>query len=284
MYLFDDMVFCMVDELRTVRTLIYEQISRDARYSAEEKTFLKLNFDQQLTWGKGKDEVVDEQNEHVQSFLLKFPGSKYEHYVKNYTGVEFEEKKFRFSAEYFMGIGAYNGKMGKVLQPVIPLGISFDLKYKHFNLRIIDYIGFSITRDTINNYEQTWRRNAAARVLIPGITMGYFLLDRKNVSFTPLIGVSGTAIGPPIFQEGRKENKDVGFGFTSTLSYGASVEFLIGPHEESYNWLQPDLQHFRITYLYHEPHYERKYLVYDGALHTLTIGYVLLSNPKKRIK
>jgi hypothetical protein len=282
---FDDITNKIVDQLRLERNSIYDEISSIDKYGDEDKDFLTLNFDQLLSWGMGKDIAIDGLNERVSNFLKKYPESKHNKYIKDHIGIDFKTSKWNFSGEYFSGFSFYNDKVGKSLYPVIPVGITIDVRYFHFGIRIIDYIGFSKTKDTIYTKKATWRKNASARVLIPGITIGYFFVDNKKFKLYPFIGISSTSIGPPFFQSEKPENENVGFDFTSTITYGISLDVFIKPEKETdFNWLSRDLHYFRLTYMYYQPKFQRKYAGYDGNMHSITIGYVMFNNPRRRIK
>ncbi len=66
---------------------------------------------------------------------------------------------------------------------------------------------------------------------------------------------------------------------------GLCVDFYIGLDKETDdNWVNPDLHYFRLTYTYFQPHFEYKYTGYEGNMHSITLGYVLTSQPRWRIK
>jgi len=280
----DDMMMNLIYNLRSDRIVIYTEIEA-SQYKEEEKDLLKLNFDQLLSLGEGKDTAVETLTPRSNQFLERYRASVYKDYVKYYLGLEFKTSKWNLAGEFFTGLGFYNGSVGNAIGPVIPLGITIEVTYQRVALKVIDYIGFSRTNDSITTKKASWRPNASARVFIPGITLGYYLIDKKSFKLCPFFGISSSSIGPALFKADKKENKNVGFDFTSTLTYGISMEIYLNEERETAsNWISRGRHYFRVSYTFYQPHFEKKYAGYAGNMHSITLGYVMFENPRWRIK
>jgi hypothetical protein len=275
----------LIDRIRMQRQSVYSQIKANTVLTQEEKDLLILNFDQHLSWGLSKDACVETLNLQRENFLSKYPNSTYFNYVKDFTGLAFETKNWTVSAEYFTGLGSYSGTFGKTLAPIVPVGITFDFRYKHFSFGLIDYIGFTKTRDTINTLKSLWKPNYPARLFMLGASLGYNIIDQEKIKLRPFVGYYSSSLLPPLFVSGKNENKDLGLNFTSSFAFGISTDFFVKTENETeYNWNSRDLHYFRLTYHYVSSPFERKYPTLTGNFHTFTLGYAMLSSSKRRVR
>jgi len=160
---YDNMTKNLFVESRKTRVLIYNQINESINLSDEDKDFLILHFDHILSWADGKDSLIETLNSRANTFIKKYPDSKYYKYVNDFIGFSVKTSKWNFSAEFFIGVGSSTDKLKKSFTKILPFGITFDFKYKDFVIRLINTIGCLRTKDSIVTNVAVWKKSSLAR-------------------------------------------------------------------------------------------------------------------------
>lgn len=269
----------LIEFSRKRRYVIYNQIESDKFLNVIDKDFLKLNFDQQLSWGKNKDIAVDSLNSRSKNFIDKYPQSGYDRYLMDYVGVEVVNKRWVFSGEYYAGAVFYLGKLNNVISPVLGFGVTPEIRYRRFALKIIDCFGFTVLKDTVHTKKVTWEKGTTSLFAMPGITLGYYVLNKQKLKLCPFAGLAGAIVAP--FKGGFESPVVDSYG----LIGGISIDFFLRESRmNDFNWMNKDHHYTRLTYTFYQAGFKNEYPVFNSSMHNLTIGFVMQSNPQKRIK
>ena len=272
---FDKMMYVLQER----RPMVQQQIDRSG-LSAEDKTFLMLNFDQLLSWSFTKYGKTDSLNWWASAFLKDYPSSLYASYVQHHIGVELKTSKhWSFSAENYAGVSAFSGRLSGIFYPSILFGVKFDFRYNRLLLHLNDCLGFGNNSDSIVNGKKTWQKNRGSFMMCPAITGGVNFIDRKKLKVCAFAGISSMYVVPITKWVG-----DYGFDFTSTPVYGLSAEFFRHVDRRTIDWVSPDDIYLRVTYTFYRCSFDKKYPGYSGYMHAVTIGHVMFQRPTRRIK
>lgn len=269
----------LIDFARKERVIISDQIESDSSLKRIDKDFLKLNFDQQLTWGKNKDIAVDSLNARGRKFLDKYPQYKYNQYVEDHIGIELINRKWVYSVEFFAGAIFHKGKLNDMKNPAFNFGGSLNFRYRRIALNIINCFGFTVLRDTVRSKNVTLQNETTTLFVMPGIALGYYVFNKQKLKVYPFAGVAAAGVLP---FKGMEENPS---GDSYGFMCGISIDFFLRESRTNdFNWVHKDHHYIRLTYIFYQLEDKNRYPVLNNTVHNLTLGFVMQSNPNKRVK
>ncbi|MCX6250937.1 MAG: hypothetical protein NTX61_09300 [Bacteroidetes bacterium] len=250
-----------------------------------DKEFLSMNLKNLLAGNDFPVITQDSLNILADNFLLNYPKSSYENYIRKYTRLKYVPAKWGLDFEIFSGYGIFTGNLQKSFKDNVPIGIAVDIYYKNFVLFLRDYIGFSKVRTDIPYDNGTWKRNAQVRVYLPEASFGYVVLNIKHLKIAPFAGIGSTDIGPTQNDVTKESGlKKVELKFTTTYTMGLTLDLKLGNSKKSKAKYIPEQSFFfvRVRYAYTLPQFDWKYNGFNGNMHYITIGFGSFSRKIKR--
>ena len=251
---------------------IREQI-KSAELSSEQKDFLLLNFEYFITDTKANGYALDTLNNLADEFFKAYPDSKYTDFTRKYIREKFVPKNWGFAFEFFSGYSFFTGTLHNNYTNNVPLGISFDICYKKFELYLRDYIGFNQTKKDFDYSLGTHKKGSRTMVFLPEASLGYAALDNDRFKISPFAGIGGLDIGATMNAiENTPELKEVSLKFTTTYILGFNFDIKLGEKKPPVSKPKTNYGFIRIRYAYAMPQFEKKYDGITGNMHYITIG------------
>jgi hypothetical protein len=254
------------DEDKSMLTLILNDIFRDTNQNES----LKI-----------KDVVQHEINNQCDSFLAAYPGSTYEHYIRNY--IRYVVKRSDWGIGMDLSIGYVNaGMKSDYIQDGFAFGIGWDFHHKKLGLFTrINIIGTKTKKDFYFTPAAILSAGSSVTYIMPELSLGYEALDNKNFMLMPFAGFSGFFCDPvQNDQDSQQElkNKELSsfcyqVGLNCDIKLKALKRNPYFSNECSYNAVR-----LRITYLM--PTSARPEL--KGNQLMVTVGWGLVGYGKKR--
>ena len=281
-----DLLFEKVLNKSRESEILLETFILTSDLNSEQKDFLSMNLKYLLTNESYPLITQDSINILADNFLKNYPGSQFETFTRQFIRVRNIPSKWAFAVEFFSGFGKSTDGLNEVFGTHIPLGITFDICYKKFNLYLRDYIGIGKTKADIINSNITWNKGSKYNLFLPEASLGYTLIDNKRIRLSPLAGISACFFTPtPYDIEKNPDLNDIELHFSPSYAFGLNLDLKLGPvplnvvarNESNYSFIR-----FRYTYCI--PTFERRYSDISGNVHTLTVGFGLFGQKVSRQK
>lgn len=269
----------------TYDRLRIQQDIKNSDFTDVEKAFLVLNLDF-LTERGGSSGYQESINQACNGFMLLFPNSEFEPYIRKYLRYQYTESKWAGGFELFSGYSVLTGEMSSKFTNLVPLGVAVDVSYKKFILYLRIYGGLGLTRDSIVFANGTWEGDAQLRAIIPEASIGYTVYSNRSVEIAPFVGIGSMGVDPTKNDKDRiPEYEFVGLKHTGLYLLGVNVDVtlqnsgsdLLGGFGQSKSKI-----FLRLRYTYTDPGFEKTYPGFSGDFHSLTIGIGILSRQVKR--
>ncbi len=237
-----------------------------------------------LTLNIMKDEIYssefflisqDSINSIADNFLLKYPKSVYNEFVRTNIRYKYKISDWSFGSQLFMGGISFTDNLSQYYSNSVILGLGVDISYKRLLTCLQVFRGFGKTVDDIYKETEVWKSKSNTSIFKSEITLGLSLIDNKVFRLVGTSGIASTIIGPtssdkesiPVLEE-----FELGYSFTYTI--GGFVDIKLNKFiNNSYSFL-------RLRYNYCKPSFPNDY---EGNLHVITIGYGWSARNAKRI-
>ena len=294
----DAFEYTRVNRIAPQQDILYERIREKSLISISKLTseiylsglsevdndFLVLYLNAILS-GKSSTITQDKLNDLADEFILKYPQSEYNKYIRENLRFKFVPSKWGFAYEFFSGYGMATGNLANHFTNNIPIGVAFDVQYKNLSLYLRDYIGFSKLKNDISYPDGTWKAKSQVRVFVPEATLGYVVMDRNRVKLAPFAGIGGVNFSPTekdISNEPFLKNANTGgfsymAGFNLDIKLGKDISFNEFNSGVGFGFI-------RIRYSYCMPRLAEKYDGMTGNMHCFTVGIGAFGRTVKRDK
>ncbi len=240
----------------------------------EEKDFLTLNL-KNLTFDIDSNEYLqDTLNVHANSFLKRYPESKYSYFTKKFIKFKLVPTDWGMAFEFFSGFGIFTQGLNENYTNNIPIGVAFDIYYKKFELYLRDYIGFNKTRKNLDYSGGTWEKDSRTLIILPEASLGYPIFDNDRYKISPFAGIGAMDISP--VDNDIEENPDLEeMSLTFTTNYLTGLNFDIKFGEKSTPDFRPKSSYsfIRIRYAFSHTRFQEKNDGISGNMHYITIGF-----------
>jgi hypothetical protein len=272
----------LVKLMETKRDSVFQQINESRILSFEEKQFLRLQFNHLILRDESKLINQDTLNHESDRFIVSYPHSKFEGYIRYYIRYVIAPSNWGLDFEFFSGYATMNKDLGRNFKSLIPFGVAFQIYYKKHVFFLRDYIGIGSTANDITYQSVVWKKNSQSNFFIPEAAYGYIFLDNKICRFIPSCGIAATMIGAPtgdINKHPEYEKMD----FNSlTWTLGCTLDIKFGNRKGNALYNQNNFGFVRIRYTYNMPQFDNKYSGFSGTIHSITIGAGGFSRPIRR--
>lgn len=281
-----DYLFIKLKERLQKEQIIIKESLNSIGMENFEKDFLYLLFEDLLFDFQNQNFDQDSLNRYSNQYLVKYPDSPFNSFIKEFIRVEFEPSYWGFGFEFFSGYGIFTDQLQTNFANHVPIGIAFDVQYKSVVLYLRNYIGLGRTSMPIDFGGTTWRDNAQTRIFLPEASIGYELVSTDYFKFTPFVGISATDISPTEYDLDRyEEYENVGLDFTTTYSFGLNLDIKLKTsssgilaRNEDGSW------NIRLRYSFNQPQFANSYPDFTGNFHYLTVGISGFARKLKRVK
>lgn len=253
--------------------------------NAENRDFLILNLRYMIAGRDYPDITRENLNADADTFLLKYPDSKYAGYTRQYIRYKMVKSNWGYGFEFFSGYGIGTGNLYNNFHGHVPLGVAFDVLYKNWTLYLRDYIGIGSTYADIAVNGVVWPKATKANTYIPEASLGYTLPLKSKLHIAPFAGVSGLLLSPTESQKDEsyyKQTSELG-GFAWIA--GLNVDIKLGKNTGAYPLVSYNEEAFwflRIRYGYVMSNIGNMYPGLSGNMHYLTIGFGGIGHRIKR--
>jgi hypothetical protein len=239
-----------------------------------DKAFLELHFNYLMETLK-EDKDQDYLNTSADQFLVSYPNSGYEQFVRRNIRYVYKISKWGAAYELFTGAGIFSGGLQRNFKNVYSFGIACDVAYNNLTGYLRIAIGHSKTKDSIAFSTGTWRGGEHAEMLAFEGSVGYATFENNHFKVSPFIGFTSTGISPSqTDKEKFPEYEDVGLEYTLAYTLGVNTEIKF---KTAQRWngfgTQESYRFIRLRYSYVMPQFDRKYDGFSGDLHCITIGF-----------
>ena len=249
---------------------------QEAVISQEDKDFLSVFMDWLLlrNYCRGVYYYSEDVNAAATQFLIDYPNSDYEWFVRHLIREQYVEKDWGIG----FGISFCSGfSSGNMPTNGIGMGVSVDVFYKKFDLTI----GASVlTLKTI--VDQTYSYNGVSNLVypkgsncnwnLPYANLAYTVLDYKRIALSPFIGIGGLIEHYPQNDNKEYEYKELD---NRHLLYKAGLNFDI-----KFNGLDADKDVIRIKYEFGLTEYNQGQV---SAVHLISVGLSGIFRGEKRV-
>lgn len=271
----------LVEKMRIKRILILDELKGNA-LAEEEKQFLLLHLDYILGADPELAITQDEINKRSNEFLIAYPESRFNKFIRTYIRHEYVPAKWGMGFEFCFGKAWFNKELEANFSKPFIVGMDFDVVYKQWVLYLRNCIGFGKIRRDLLYPNITWTKGARTEVFFPEASLGYNFKLRKSFLITPFAGLTSCSIAPSAKDQRNEAFDDVGLEFTTSYTLGLNLDYI--PFFK--RTLFPSGQHgfIRLRYGYNIPQFYKKYDDFNGNAHYLTIGFGAIYRKMKRVE
>lgn len=170
--------------------------------SGEDKSMLTLILNDifsdnyQINTPEVKAKIQNGINLKCDSFLIAYPHSRYEHYVRNYIRLVIGRSDWGFGMDFSIGY-ANAGLKSKYIDDGYSIGIGCDFHHKKLGLFTrVNVIGTTTKKDFYFSPTAILPAGSSVTYLDPEISLGYETLNNKKVTLMPFAGISGFFCDP----------------------------------------------------------------------------------------
>jgi len=270
----DDLELTVLALVRKSRLNIENDLRKQV-VNAENRDFLILNM-RYMVGGKEYPDITRESlNANADTFLLKYPETKYSGYVRQYIRYKMVPSKWGYGFEFFSGYGLGTGNLYNNFHGHVPLGVAFDVLYKNWTLYLRDYIGIGSTYSDIAVNGTVWPKSTKANTCIPEASLGYTLPLKSKLHISPFAGIGGLLLSPTESQKDESYYKQTSNLGSFAWIAGLNVDIKLGKKNETYPFVATNEEAFwflRIRYGYVMSNLANMYPGLSGNMHYLTIG------------
>lgn len=253
---------------------------QEADLSAEDRAFLTMFLDwlfvnnHYLTEDIQNDADQTKVNEKATRFLLDYPNSDYEWFVRHMIRKQYAEKDWGGGLGLDLRSGFTSGTLAK---PGFGVGLSLDVLYKRLDLTIgIGVMTLKTAQNQVYSFEGVsglvYPQGSECNWGMPYANLAYYVYDGRRVAFGPFVGIGGIFESYPFNKEKEDEYKELEKNF---LLYKAGLNLDIKMHDYVF-----DRSSIRIKYEFG--------LIGNGAekysnVHLITIGWSWMGRGEKRV-
>jgi hypothetical protein len=190
-----------------------------------------------------------------------------------------------YGVDLNLGYGIHSGDLENNFKNFMTYGLSFTFEYKKIVLLGLGYsYGASRTREEIPIKGIVWDNDLRANIHRGNLFVGHGLLNNKTFRMTPFFGIALVSI------RSHEPNK-YDFDFEDSILYekvrfekGAYLFGLMLDIKTTRNSNESDTSYgaIRLKYSYYIPHFEKKYGVFNGNIHCITVGIGGVSRGNKK--
>jgi hypothetical protein len=228
-----------------------------------------------------KEKVQHEINIQCDSFLISYPHTKYEHYVRNYIRYVVERSDWGFGMDFSLGY-ANAGLKNDYIHDGFAFGLGWDFHYKKVGLFTrINILGAKTKKDFYFTPTAILPAGSMVNYIDPELSLGYETLNTPFVTLMPYAGIGGLLCDPLQNDQDKQpelKNKElasfnyqVGLNCDFKLKNSTANPYL--KNEYSYNCIR-----IQITYLM--PSTNTPEL--KGNQLMVTVGWGIVGYAKKR--
>jgi hypothetical protein len=170
--------------------------------SGEDKSMLTLILNDifsenyQINTPEVKAKIQNGINLKCDSFLVAYPHSRYEHYVRNYIRLVIGRSDWGFGMDFSIGY-ANAGLKSNYIDDGYSVGIGCEFQHKKLGLFTrVNIIGTTTKKDFYFTPTAILPAGSSVTYLAPEISLGYETLNNKKVTFMPFAGISGLFCDP----------------------------------------------------------------------------------------
>ena len=164
--------------------------------SGEDKKMLTLILNDifsdnyQINTPEVKAKIQNGINLKCDSFLVAYPHSRYEHYVRNYIRLVVGPSEWGFGMDFSIGY-ANAGLKSKYVDDGYSAGIGCDFHHKKLALFTrVNVIGTTTKKDFYFSPTAILPARSSVTYLDPEISLGYETLNNKRITLMPFAGIS----------------------------------------------------------------------------------------------
>lgn len=258
---------------------------KNALLDNETRDFLLLTFDY-LIWDENDDRFVqDELNDRADHFMLKYPKSKCNDFIRRIIKYKLVPKDWGMSFEFFSGYGIFTKSLASNYTNNIPIGVAFDICYKKYELQLRDYIGFNKTKSELKYSQGTLKKNTRITVFLPEASISYVMYSNNLLQISPFVGIASMDISLPTAETQKVPAlKELSLEFTTTYAFGINYTFKLKKNNGSKYHPNASFTFMRIRYGYCMPQFQKKYEGISGNMHFITIGFGAMARALKRVR
>lgn len=257
----------------------------NAPLSPEEKAVLILDIRHRFVWDqRNHEQNQKELNAAADSFLSSYPNSPYEHYIRYNIRFVYKLNRWGGGMDFFTGVGFFDGKLSNLYGPPGIFGVAFEITCNQFSFYLRDHIAITKTRVDQPVGNDIWDARSQANLLLPEISVGYRVVDKKVIKFAPYAGIASTSISPPTNRNSTDNYpKDAGQNFTRTFVAGINADIRLGKNTASkLNPQETAGLYLRLRYGYAAPAFEYRYPGISGHYQYISVGISVLGRNSKR--
>ncbi len=209
----------LLEKSRENISTLMEQIQKAGEINDEEKKFLQLFF-QTIIFASEHDVI----NPLADDFLLAYPNSKYESYVRKNIRFKYTPGNFGAAMELFSGYHWFTGKLNKSFTNGIPLGFSFDLAYKRLEIYFRLGAGFFIeTKREIEDDDHEMYEGDMREISLD-VSLGSAVFENKRLKLVPFVGLGMLAVAA-FEEEDQKRGVTTGTALTYLAGFDLNIKF-----------------------------------------------------------
>ena len=241
----------------------------------ETKQLLIMNLDWLFAETQQDDIYAqDELNYLADIFLETYPESKFNDFVKTYIRFRLHPSDWGVGYSFFLGYGILTDNLSDNFTNNFPIGLTFDITYKNFELYLKYYFGSGDTKKDIDFPQGTWGKDSNTLIYLPEASLAYVCFNNNRFKLSPFTGIGSMSISPP--EKDIKETpelKNISLEFTTTYVIGVSFDIKFGRGNTPKYYPKTNYYHLRFNYAYSIPRFDKKYDNMSGNMHYITIGF-----------
>jgi hypothetical protein len=244
--------------------------------SDTDKYFLELNLDFLITGNHRIAGVTDSLNQKATNFLNRFPGSRFEYFVRHYIRFQFAQSKFGIDFEFFTGYGRFTSNLAKQFSGVVPYGVAFGFQYSNFILYLRDCFGAGKSLVDMPYSKGVWPKNSRMQMFLPEATLGYVCKESKRLKLAPFAGIGGMTLGPPSGKSAQNSDLEgAGLDWTTAYIFGLNADIKLSKKKFANENQKGSAGYgfIRIRYSLNLPQFENRYNAFGGVYHGVTVGF-----------
>jgi hypothetical protein len=228
-----------------------------------------------------KDKIQQDINLQCDSFLITYPQSKYEHYVRNY--IRFVVKRSDWGVGMDFSIGYTNaGLKSNFINDGFAAGFGWDFHHKKWGLFTrINISGTTTKQDFHFTPTVVLPPRSSVTYFLPELSLGYEALNDRTLTLMPFAGIGGLFCDPvqndqnkdPTLKNQELSSFSYQVGINCDLKFRNSKANPYLRNEYSYNGI-------RLRVMYFMPATDIPEL--RGNQLMLTVGWCIVGYSKKR--
>ena len=261
---------------------------KNSKLTEEEKTFMLMKLRYLLSESENTERKKsrEELNLLADDFLTRYPDSEYADFTRRFIREKYEITRNGFAYSLYLGKFLFGGNLTDYYGPPPLLGFSIEAIKRNWVYQLNLSVGFSKTKTDMPANKETWPQNSKATGGQINLSAGRYIIDTKNFSFAPLVGVGIFGLDPNSDTNKEPDYKGAGIktSIAGNIGFISDIKLKTKDNSNGSYYMQgTSTTSIRIGYDFIATPLKNNFLDYSGTVHKVTIGIGLSSRRIQRV-